>query len=89
MKKTLLVSAMIAMSMVMMFVSCKKEEPAAAPQVLKGCSCNILADDGSRQTLAWSTDEMKASFDANDCSTLASAIKYGYGYVSADCSSLY
>lgn len=88
-KRILLVSTLIAMSMVLMFTSCKKDEPTTAPQVLKGCSCNILDSDGTRQTLAFSTDEMAAQFQASDCSTLGNAIKYGYGYTSADCSPLY
>ncbi|MBR6068898.1 MAG: hypothetical protein IKP45_13990 [Bacteroidales bacterium] len=87
-KRILLVSTLIAMSMVLMFTSCKKDEPTT-PQVLKGCSCNILDSDGSRQTLAFSTDEMAAQFQASDCSTLGNAIKYGYDYTSADCSPLY
>lgn len=80
MKKTLLVSAMIAMSMVMMFVSCKKDE-------IKGCNCDILDSDGSRYSAALTRDQMLAGYDANDCNTLSTLIKHESEAASVTCTS--
>lgn len=88
-KRILFVSMIVATSLVMMFVSCKKENET--PKVLKGCSCDILDTDGARYTESLTVDQMTAYYSASDCNTLASLIKYeGEGdYASVSCSGLY
>lgn len=70
-KKIFLVSALVAMAMSAMFVSCKKDsknEPSGGD--INGCKCTIYWEDGETDTEKISIDDMKEYYDVTSCSKL-------------------
>ncbi|MGM9838287.1 MAG: hypothetical protein ACI30A_07375 [Paludibacteraceae bacterium] len=67
-KQIFLVSALVAMAMSAMFVSCKdKNEPADS---INGCMCTIEWTDGTEDSQAISLSDMKAEYGVTSCSKL-------------------
>ena len=80
-KKILLVSTLIAMSMVLMFTSCKKE--------LKGCNCKILDEYAGSTTNAFTIEQMQGYYKVNSCDQLVGALKSDDPSSSYTCTELY
>ena len=74
-KKIFLVSALVAMAMSVMFVSCKDNQ---TPE--NGCKCKLYYDGEKLGTEKIHLDDMEDYFDVKTCSKLEKALKEDYDY---------
>ena len=71
-KQFLLIGALVAMSMGVMFTACKNGQSDKEPA--NGCKCTIK-DDGETFTERFSIEDMEDYYGVTTCSKLASTIK--------------
>lgn len=67
-KKVFLVSAIVAMAMSVMFVSCKEE-------VINGCTCTTSVPNEAPEVVNVSASDMKSEFGVTTCSALATNVR--------------
>ena len=67
-KKVFLVSAIVAIAMSVMFVSCKEE-------VINGCTCSISIPEKAPIVKSVSASEMKSEVGVTTCSALATNLR--------------